>query len=316
VISGTRERLTKLIGGTSSARKIITSNVLSMFGLVTVASFVLLTLAELLSFGRILPYNPFFQNYLAVNAPPSTAHLLGTDYLGRDMLSWILASLPVDVGIPIIVVLASAIIGIVLGTLAGFFRGWLDETIMRLTDMFMAFPQMIMSMAIAATLGASLFNVTLSLIVVWWPPYVRLVRGAVLEVSAEDFVSVSKALNSSFSYIVRKDALPNILPSVLVYATTDIGTALLTLSTLGFLNVGIPATSPELGLMVNNFTVSGNLFLYPGEVLIPAAVVMLIVAGFSFFGEGIRESLDVRLRPHIPVKKNAIIGYLQGKEQK
>ena len=278
-------------------RKLLMSNALSTFGLVTVIVFVVAALLEVLTAGRITPYSPYLPNFYQANAFPSLGHLFGTDFEGRDIFSQVIAALPVDMGISIGVVATSALLGIVLGTLAGYFRGALDEVIMRLTDMFLAFPQIIMSLAIAATLGPSLLNVTLSLIVVWWPPYVRLVRGAVLAVAAEDYVSVSKALNSSFLYIVRNDALPNILPSVLVYATTDIGSALLTLSTLGYLNVGIPPAMPELGKMVSSVTY--NLYLYPTQVVIPALIVMIMVAGFSFLGEGLRESLDVKLRPHI-----------------
>jgi len=278
-------------------RKIITSNSLSMFGLVTVSLFLIITLAQLLSSGAILPYSAYQPSFGQANLAPSLSHPFGTDLLGRDMLSRVITALPIDVGIPLITVGFSAAIGIILGTLAAFFRGWLDEVLMRLTDLFMAFPTMIMAMAIAATLGPSLVNVTVSMIIVWWPPYVRLVRGGVLAIAAEDFVSISKALNSSFFYIVRKDAIPNVLPTILVYATFDVGSALLTLSTLGFLNVGIPPTAPELGMMVSNVTY--NLFLYPYQIIIPAVVVAVIVAGFSFLGEGIRESLDVKLRPHI-----------------
>ena len=285
---------------TKRLRRLLTSNPLSAFGLVTASLFVVLALAEVVSFGRITPYNPITPDLFHTNAPPSLVHLFGTDPEGRDIFSQVIAALPVDLGVSIAVVLASALLGILLGTLAGFFRGVVDEVIMRVTDMFLAFPQIIMSLAIAATLGPSLFNVTLSLVIVWWPSYVRLVRGAVLAVAAEDFVSVSKALNSSFLYIVRKDALPNVMPSVLVYATTDIGSAMLTLSTLGFLNVGIPATLPELGKMVAN--VGYTLYLYPTQAIIPAIVVMVMVAGFSFLGEGLRESLDVKLRPHILIR--------------
>jgi len=281
-------------------RKLITSNSLSMFGLVTVSIFLVVTVAQIVSSGAILPYSAYNPSFAQANLPPSVAHPFGTDLLGRDMLSRVITALPIDVGIPIITVGLSAAIGIVLGTLAAFFRGWLDEVLMRLTDLFMAFPTMIMAMAIAATLGPSLLNVTFSMIIVWWPPYVRLVRGGVLAIAAEDFVSISKALNSSFFYIVRKDAIPNVLPTILVYATFDVGSALLTLSTLGFLNVGIPPTAPELGMMVSNVTY--NLFLYPYQIIIPAVVVAVIVAGFSFLGEGIRESLDVKLRPHILIR--------------
>jgi len=281
-------------------RRLITSNALSTFGLVASVLFLAVAFAEFVSGGRVTPYNPSTPNFLLTNAPPSLAHFFGTDFEGRDIFSQVVAALPVDLGISIAVVSVSAMLGILLGTLAGYFKGAVDEVIMRLTDMFLAFPQIIMSLAIAATLGPSLFNVTISLIVVWWPSYVRLVRGAVLAVASEDYVSVSKALNSSFSYIVRKDALPNVLPSVLVYATSDIGSAMLTLSTLGYLNVGIPASLPELGKMVSS--VPYILFLHPSEVLIPAIVVMVIVAGFSFLGEGLREALDVKLRPHILIR--------------
>jgi ABC-type dipeptide/oligopeptide/nickel transport system permease subunit len=135
----------------------------------------------------------------------------------------------------------------------------------------------------------------------------------VLAVAAEDYVAVSKSLNSSFLYIVRKDALPNVLPSVLVYATTDIGAAMLTLSTLGYLNVGIPAALPELGKMVSSVTYS--FFLYPTQVIIPALVVMVMVAGFSFLGEGLRESLDVKLRPHILIRGRGL-GKLEDRQTK
>jgi peptide/nickel transport system permease protein len=271
-----------------------------MFGLVTVSLFVIVTVAQIASSGAILPYSAYQPSYGSANLAPSLAHPFGTDLLGRDMLSRVVTALPIDVGIPLITVVLSAAIGIVLGTLAAFFRGWLDEVLMRLTDLFMAFPTMIMAMAIAATLGPSLMNVTFSMIIVWWPPYVRLVRGGVLAIAAEDFVSISKALNSSFFYIVRKDAIPNVLPTILVYATFDVGSALLTLSTLGFLNVGIPPAAPELGMMVSN--VGSNIYLYPYQIIIPAVVVAAIVAGFSFLGEGIRESLDVKLRPHILIR--------------
>ena len=287
-------------------RRLIFSNWLSTFGVITVALFSVLALLEVVSFGRITPYDPYAANFQQTNVFPSLAHLFGTDFEGRDLFSQVIASLPVDIGVPLIVVLVSAVVGIVLGTTAGYFRGWFDEVIMRVTDMFLAFPTIIMSLAIAATLGPSLLNATVSLIFVWWPPYVRLVRGSMLEIAAEDFVAVSKSLNSSLFYIIRKDAIPNILPNVLVYATTDIGAALLTLSTLGYLGIGIPPEMPELGKMVSG--ISYNLFTYPWQVVIPALMVMVIVAGFSFLGEGIRESLDVKLRPHILFRGKGIDG--------
>jgi peptide/nickel transport system permease protein len=186
---------------------------------------------------------------------------------------------------------------------AGYLGGPLDEVIMRITDLFLAFPSLIMTLAIAATLGSSLMNAMISFIIVWWPPYVRLVRGGVLEVTAEEFIAVSKALNSSFYHIITKGILPNVLPSVLVYATLDIGTCLLEVSILGFLGVGIPPDTPELGVMVGS--ISYNLYNYPWQALIPAIITTLLVVGFSFMGEGAREASDVKVRPYIIFKRKA-----------
>lgn len=229
--------------------------------------------------------------------------MFGTDFQGRDIFSRVIAALPIDLGLPIAIVLLSSVMGIFLGMAAGYLGGVVDEVIMRITDLFLAFPTIIMVLAVAATLGAGLVNAMLAFVFVWWPPYVRLVRGGVLEVVAEDFISISKALNSSFSHIITKGILPNILPSVLTYATLDIGTALLEVSILGFLGIGIPPNTPELGVMVGS--ISYGLYSYPWQALFPAFVTMLLVVGFSFLGDGAREASDVKVRPYILFKGRA-----------
>jgi peptide/nickel transport system permease protein len=229
--------------------------------------------------------------------------LFGTDFQGRDILSRVIAALPIDLGLPIAIVLLSSLLGIFLGMAAGYLGGVIDEVIMRVTDLFLAFPTIIMVLAVAATLGSGLLNATIAFVFVWWPPYVRLVRGGVLEVAAEDFIAVSKSLNSSFPYIMFRGILPNILPSVLTYATLDVGTALLEVSILGFLGVGIPPGTPELGTMVGS--ISYGLYTHPWQALIPAFVTMILVAGFSFLGEGAREASDVKVRPYILFKGKA-----------
>jgi peptide/nickel transport system permease protein len=252
---------------------------------------------------RITPYNPFTLNLRESNLPPSFSHLFGTDFEGRDVFSRIIAALPIDLGLPIAIVLLSAILGIFLGMTAGYVGGVVDEVIMRVTDLFLAFPTIIMVLAVAATLGPGLVNAMLAFVFVWWPPYVRLVRGGVLEVAAEDFISISKALNSSFTHIITKGVLPNIMPSVLTYATLDVGTALLEVSILGFLGIGIPPNTPELGVMVGS--ISFGLYTYPWQALFPAFATMLLVIGFSFLGEGAREASDVKVRPYILFKGRA-----------
>jgi len=278
-------------------RHLVLSNRLSSLGLVIVVIAVTLAAAFAILGARVTPYNPFALNLQESNLPPSSSHFFGTDFQGRDVFSRIIAALPIDLGLPIAIVLLSSVLGIFLGMAAGYLGGVVDEVIMRITDLFLAFPTIIMVLAVAATLGAGLVNAMLAFVFVWWPPYVRLVRGGVLEVAAEDFIAISKALNSSFTNIILKGILPNILPSVLTYATLDIGTALLEVSILGFLGIGIPPNTPELGVMVGS--ISYGLYTYPWQALFPAFVTMLLVVGFSFLGEGAREASDVKVRPYI-----------------
>jgi len=284
-------------------RQLVLSNRLSTVGLVIVITSVFLA-AAFAGFGpSVTPYNPFALNLQQSNLPPSSSHLFGTDFEGRDVFSRIIAALPIDLGLPIAIVLLSSVLGIFLGMTAGYVGGVVDEVIMRITDLFLAFPTIIMVLAVAATLGPGLVNAMLAFVFVWWPPYVRLVRGGVLEVAAEDFIAISKALNSSFAHIILKGILPNIMPSVLTYATLDVGTALLEVSILGFLGIGIPPNTPELGVMVGS--ISYGLYTYPWQALFPAFVTMLLVVGFSFLGEGAREASDVKVRPYIIFKGRA-----------
>jgi len=293
-------------------RKLAFSSWLTGFGTVAVIVFLALAALYVLTNGAIAPYGANEQNLLNTNAPPSLSHLFGTDFAGRDIFSRVLAALPVDLGIPLFIVFLSALIGIIFGMISGYIGGFIEEAIMRICDLFLAFPTIIMALAVAATLGPSLINAAIALTFVWWPPYVRLVRGGVLAVKSEDYIAASKTLNSSFFYIMRKGLFPNIIPAVLVYASLDIGTALLSVSSLGFLGVGIPPDLPELGAMVAS--IMTVVYAYPWEALYPSAVVLLIVLSFSLFGDGIREVSDVKVRPHV-ILKNRLIGTRQPLEK-
>jgi len=287
-----------------SALKIIFSNGLSAAGFIIILFFTITAILYLIIGNRMLPYNPLQINLYQANSPPSYSHIFGTDELGRDILSRIIAAIPVDLGISIFVVFVSAMIGLFLGAIAGYFRGLTEEVIMRTTDLFFAFPPLIMSMAIAATLGPSLLNASFSIIFVWWPPYVRLVRSSTLQVSSNEFITMSKVLNTPFRRIFLKGIFPNIVTSLLIYATMDIGTAMLTLSTLGFLGIGIPVTTPELGMMAS--ILSTNFYTYPLEGLIPAFFLFLIVMGFSLLGEGLAEIIDPNIRGHLLSRKKRL----------
>lgn len=285
-------------------RQLILANRLSTLGLVIVICSVVPAILFSICGSAVTPYNPFAVNLQQSNLPPSVTHFFGTDFEGRDIFARVIAALPIDLGLPIAIVLLSCLLGIFLGMAAGYLGGIVDEVVMRVTDLFLAFPTIIMVLAIAATLGAGLVNAMIAFVFVWWPPYVRLVRGGVLEVASEDFISISKALNSSFYSILRKGILPNIIPSALTYATLDIGTCLLEVSILGFLGVGIPPGTPELGVMVGS--ISYDLYSYPWQALIPAFITMLLVLGFSFLGEGAREASDVKVRPYIIFKEKVL----------
>ncbi|MCL4412368.1 MAG: ABC transporter permease [Candidatus Thermoplasmatota archaeon] len=283
---------------------IVFSNRLSASGFVIISIFLIIALLYLIFGNLILPYNPIQINLSQVNAPPSFRHLFGTDQEGRDIFSRVIAALPVDLGISMLVVVTSAALGLILGVLAGYYRGIFEEIIMRVTDLFFALPPLIMAMAIAITLGSSLINASIAIIIVWWPPYVRLVRGSTLEVTANEYITMSKVLNTPFIKIFTKGIFPNIVTSLLVYATMDIGTAILTLSTLGFLGIGIPVGTPELGVMSS--ILSTNFYTYPLEGLIPAFFIFLIVMGFSLTGEGVAEIIDPNIRGHLISRKRRL----------
>jgi len=294
-------------------KDLIFSNRLSLLGLVIVIASIATALLFSILGSHITPYDPSAYDLAQSNLPPSVQHLFGTDFLGRDILSRVIAAFPIDLGLPIAIVVLSCILGIFLGMAAGYLGGVVDEVIMRVTDLFLAFPTIIMVLAVAATLGSGLVNAMMAFVFVWWPPYVRLVRGGVLEVAAEDYIAISKSLNSSFTHIIVKGILPNIVPAVMTYATLDIGTCLLEVSILGYLGVGIPPGSAELGIMVGSITY--GLYTYPWQALFPAFVTMIIVIGFSFLGEGAREASDVKVRPYILFRGQLANKLLQAKRK-
>ncbi len=307
----TKSRLRQYL---SNFRRLAFSNRVSSFGTITALAFLALAFAFYITRGAIAPYNPSHVTF-DTNAKPSLTHFFGTDADGRDIFSRVLAALPVDLGISLFVVLLSVVIGTLVGMTAGYVGGFLDEAIMRISDLFLAFPVILMALLIADTLyPPSLFNVAISLTFVWWPPYARLIRGGVLAIKSEDYMAVSKTLNSSFLYVMRKGIIPNILPAILVYASIDIGTALISVSSLGFLNVGIPPNTPELGNMVASIMI--NVYSYPWEALLPSVVVLLIVLSFSLFGDGIREAMDVKVRPHIVFKSRFLGEGLRKKQER
>ncbi len=246
--------------------------------------------------GRIAPYGPLQQDIANRLQGPSATHLMGTDQLGRDVLSRIIHGGRISLPIGFFVVALSMITGTVLGSIAGYFGGAVDTALMRITDMVMGFPAIILAMAIAAALGAGLDKSTLAIVIVWWPSYARIVRSLVLTVRENEYVTASRAVGCRQGRILLRTVLPNCMAPAIVMATMDIGNAILTFSGLSFLGLGAVPPTPEWGSMV----ASGILVFDQWWVsAFPGLAIMSVVMGFNFLGDGLRDALDPRLRRSI-----------------
>jgi peptide/nickel transport system permease protein len=241
----------------------------------------------------IAPYGPLQQKVVDRLQPPSVQYLFGTDQLGRDVLSRVLYGGRLSLPAGLLVVLGAAVIGGALGALAGWFGGWLDEALMRVTEIFMAFPTIILAMAIAAALGPSLLNAVLAMVVVWWPNYARLMRGLVLAVKSELYVEAARVLGVPELRILWRAVLPNCLAPLVVLGTIDLGGAILVFAGLSFLGLGSDPATPEWGRMISD----GVQFFDQWWVsAFPGLAICTVVMGFNFIGDGVRDALDPRLR--------------------
>jgi peptide/nickel transport system permease protein len=241
----------------------------------------------------IAPQEPLQQNVSNRLQAPSAAAWMGTDELGRDVFTRVLYGGRITIPAALVVVTVVSIFGSLAGALAGYIGGIWDEVLMRLTDLFMAFPTIILAMAITAALGADIRNAVLALIVVRWPNYSRLTRGLVLEAKSQEYVEATRSLGAGHAHILLRTLLPNTISPALVYASLDIGNAILLFAGLSFLGLGPEPSSPEWGRMVSigiDFFDQWWMWLFPG-----LAIASLVMA-FNFIGDGLRDILDPRTR--------------------
>jgi peptide/nickel transport system permease protein len=238
----------------------------------------------------IAPYDPLAQSFTRLS-PPSSAHWFGTDAVGRDVLSRTLYGARVSLPLALILVVSSMIIGSILGAVAGYFGRGVDEVIMRISDLVFAFPTIILAMIVAASLGPSLTNAVIALLVVSWPSYARVMRSMVLGERAREYVIAGRLLGASAYRSLGRDVLPNVAAPVLVLATLDFGNAILLLSGLSFLGLGATPPTPEWGSMVadgvQNFS-AWWLSAFPG------LAIFTVVMAFNFLGDAMRDALDPR----------------------
>lgn len=234
----------------------------------------------------LVTYDPISQNLADRLQAPGLEHPFGTDDLGRDILSRVVYGAAITPVVSAIIIVITTLIGIAIGLISGYYGGRVDDVIMRVTDMFLAFPSLVLAMAIAGVLGPSLTNAMLALIVTWWPEYARLVRGSTLSEREKEYVQAARAVGESNMRILFRHIAPNIVTPIVVKATGDIGLAILLTSSLSFIGVGAAPPSPEWGAMV----AIGRHYITSAwwVVTFPGLAITIAVMGFNFLGEGLR----------------------------
>jgi peptide/nickel transport system permease protein len=271
------------------AFKKLMRNPLVFSGVVIVAVWIVIAiLADVLA-----PYQPLQQNLVARLSPPNEVHRMGTDELGRDIFSRVLYGGRITMTAGFAVISIGSVLGTVVGALAGYLGGLWDELLMRITELFFAFPTIILALAVTAALGPDIRNAVLALVVVWWPTYARLVRGLVLEIKSREYVEAARAIGASGPHILFKTILPNVIAPAIVLATLDIGNAILTFAGLSFLGLGAEPSSPEWGRMV---AISIDFFDQWWMWLFPGLAIAILVMALNFVGDGLRDLADPRTR--------------------
>jgi peptide/nickel transport system permease protein len=242
----------------------------------------------------IAPYDPVVPNVQNRLVAPSSSHFFGTDELGRDVFSRVLAGAQISLGIATLILVVAIPVGTLIGVIAGYAGGIIDELLMRLTDIFLAFPAIILAMAIAAALGPNLRNTVIALTLVYWPWYARLIRGQVLQIKERDYVEAARSVGVPTRRLIVRHILPNCVAVVIIQATIDFGFAVLATAGLSFIGLGAQPPSPEWGAMISNartfFRVAWWYFTFPGLAL------TFTVIGFNLFGDGLRDYFDPRSR--------------------
>lgn len=297
-------RITTLAGGLSTQaveqkprsgvryffRRFAGASPLNVVALAIISVFMLLAILGPL----ITPYDPLLPSIEDRLMPPSTSHFFGTDELGRDVFSRVIAGAQISLGIATIILSIAIPVGTLIGLVAGYAGGWVDEILMRVTDIFLAFPAIILAMAIAAALGPNLRNTVVALTLVYWPWYARLVRGQVLQIKERDYIEAARAVGAPIPRLIGRHILPNSVAPIIIQGTIDFGFAVLATAGLSFIGLGAQPPSPEWGSMISNartfFRVAWWYFTFPGLAL------TVTVIGFNLLGDGLRDYFDPRTR--------------------
>lgn len=266
------------------------ANPLSLAGLLIIVMLLLVALAA----SWLAPYDPIRTDVPHRLEAPSAQHLFGTDQLGRDILSRIIYGTRISLRIAVLAAVIATVIGAPLGLISGYFRGRVDDLLMRLTDMFMAFPRLILAMAIAAALRPTLENVIIAISLAAWPAYTRLARSVTLGLREENFVEAARALGANPLRILARHIAPGVISPMVIQVSLDMGGIILTAAGLGFIGFGAQPPTPEWGVMISE----GRTYITDQWWVstFPGIAISLFVLGFNLLGDGIRDILDPRLR--------------------
>jgi peptide/nickel transport system permease protein len=242
----------------------------------------------------VAPYDPTELDPTANLAPPSRDHWLGTDNLGRDVFSRLVYGARWTLGAAGLAALGIVLLGVTIGVLAGYFGGLVDDLLMRVVDVLLAFPSIILALAIVGMMGPSLVNVLIGMVAVWWVDYARVVRGLTMRVVQHDYVLSAHCCGCGSGRMIVRHILPNVIPSVIVLATLELGALMLAISGLSFLGLGAQPPTPEWGTMLSD----GRLFFLnaPQLMMYPGIAITLVVLGCNLLGDGLRDALDPRQR--------------------
>jgi peptide/nickel transport system permease protein len=241
----------------------------------------------------LTPYDPAAQELARRLEGPTLAHPFGLDELGRDILARILSGARISLLVGLAVVSVSSAVGMLLGSIAGYFGGRIDDVISRVIDVLMAFPGILLAIALVAVLGPSLTNVVLALSIIGWVGYARLVRGQTLRAREFDFVQAARALGAGSGRIILRHVLPTALPAVVVQATLGMAGAIIAEAALSFLGLGVQPPTPSWGTMLD--AGRSHLFDAPHLTIFPGVAIALLVLGFNFLGDGLRDRVDPKL---------------------
>jgi peptide/nickel transport system permease protein len=277
------------LAGASDFLRFITRSPLTVAGLVIL----LVSIVGIAGAPALAAYGPLQQDFAQRLKPPSWAHAFGTDDLGRDVLTRLLYGGRVSVPVGFVLVISAAVIGTSIGGVAGFAGGWIDELLMRVADIFLAFPPIVLALALAAALGPDLRNAIVALVVVWWPYYARMMRGITLAVRQRDYVLAAQALGASHPRVLLRAILPNTYTPILVLATIDMGSGITAAASLSYLGLGVRPPTAEWGSMVAQ---GAQLLDQWWLAAFPGAAILLVVLGLNVIGDSVRDALDPRLR--------------------